>query len=223
MRCDKCATLRDSLRRARSRASTVEPVLVDPAANSIITQAIDKNMGQATTLEQLFLQQQVEYQRLGGHAMRWHPLIVRWALTLHQKSKAAYRTMRETGFIHLPSERTLNEYAHSRSICPGVDIDGLLQFAERKRDESFAVLVDEMRIRDGICYRQSTGEMMGYAALGSLNEAIHDKRDQLATHAVVFMLQGVKKRDTIVAATYFSTSASSTELYSMLWEVGQNI
>ena len=47
-----------------------------------------------------------------GCQVRWHPSFIRWCLNLKLTSSAAYRTLRSTGTLVLPSERTLRDYTH---------------------------------------------------------------------------------------------------------------
>lgn len=50
--------------------------------------------------------------------VRWHPMIIRWCLNLKLLSTSAYNAMRTSGFIQLPSERTLRDctnYFQSKS------------------------------------------------------------------------------------------------------------
>lgn len=44
--------------------------------------------------------------------IRWHPLMIKWCLNLKLISSAAYHTVRTSGFLRLPSERTLRDYTH---------------------------------------------------------------------------------------------------------------
>ena len=44
--------------------------------------------------------------------MRWHPLMVKWCLNLKLISSATYYAVQTSGFLHLPSERTLRDYTH---------------------------------------------------------------------------------------------------------------
>ena len=44
--------------------------------------------------------------------MRWHPLVLRFALKLKYLSDTAYRAIRQSGVVNLPSERTLSDYTH---------------------------------------------------------------------------------------------------------------
>ena len=42
--------------------------------------------------------------------MRWHPRMIKWCLNIKLHSSAAYEAIRESGFISLPSSRTLRDY-----------------------------------------------------------------------------------------------------------------
>ena len=44
--------------------------------------------------------------------MRWHPAMIKWCLYLRHRSSGAYETLRKTGCIYLPSQRTLRDYTH---------------------------------------------------------------------------------------------------------------
>jgi hypothetical protein len=44
--------------------------------------------------------------------IRWHPLMIKWCLNLKLISGAAYHTVQSSGFLCLPSERTLRDYTH---------------------------------------------------------------------------------------------------------------
>ncbi len=43
---------------------------------------------------------------------RWHPSMIKLALTLHSQSPAAYRTLLDTGLLALPGETTLHDYTN---------------------------------------------------------------------------------------------------------------
>ena len=51
--------------------------------------------------------------------VRWHPVIVKWCLNLKLMSTSAYHALRTSGFIKLPSERTLRDYTHLFVNKPG--------------------------------------------------------------------------------------------------------
>jgi len=44
--------------------------------------------------------------------MRWHPTMIRMCLNIKLLSTSAYHALRTSGFLKLPSERTLRDYTH---------------------------------------------------------------------------------------------------------------
>ena len=64
-------------------------------------------------LQQIFWDQQLEAARKSNaKGMRWHPLMICWCLFLRHQSQSAYETLRQSGCIALPSQRTLCDYTH---------------------------------------------------------------------------------------------------------------
>ena len=51
--------------------------------------------------------------------VRWHPILIKWCLNLKLLSSSAYHAMKTSGFLKLPSERTLRDYVHYFSNTPG--------------------------------------------------------------------------------------------------------
>ena len=47
-----------------------------------------------------------------GTGMRWHPLMIKWCVNLKLISSSAYNALRTSGFLKLPSERTLRDYSN---------------------------------------------------------------------------------------------------------------
>ncbi|KAL5506287.1 hypothetical protein EMCRGX_G007900 [Ephydatia muelleri] len=70
------------------------------------------------SFEHIFWQQQIETasQNSSWH-MRWHPLMIRFCLSLRHKSGGAYELLRQSGCIKLPSQRTLQDYTHYVQSC----------------------------------------------------------------------------------------------------------
>ena len=50
---------------------------------------------------------------------KWHPLFIRWCLNIMLSSPRTYDVIRESGFICLPSRRTLRDYTNSTTIKAG--------------------------------------------------------------------------------------------------------
>ena len=59
----------------------------------------------------------------GNTGRRWHPLFIRWCLNIALTSSKTYDIMRDSGFITLPSKRTLRDYTHFFKSQPGFQIE----------------------------------------------------------------------------------------------------
>ena len=72
-----------------------------------------RDTGQCSDYQHLLIEHQLHYNALTNkRSMRWHPTIIKWCLFLKSKSSKAYKVMRDSGFLNLPSERTLYDYSH---------------------------------------------------------------------------------------------------------------
>ena len=89
-------------------------------------------------------------------SMRWDPLMVRWCLYLRHVSSSAYETVRETGIVKLPSQRTLRDYTYTAKAAAGFlkvkqMYIHLLQAAKLDmcpdREKHVIILMDEMHLR----------------------------------------------------------------------------
>ena len=79
----------------------------------------------SSCLQRLFWSQQLKSIQNTKTGMRWHPMIIRWCLAIRHKSQVAYDTIREAGFITLPSNRTLFDYSHYIKSDLGLNADSL--------------------------------------------------------------------------------------------------
>jgi len=67
----------------------------------------------SNSFRQLFWEEQLKaVKATDAQQMHWHPMIICWCLNLKLLSSSAYHSLRTTGFIKLPSERTLRDYAN---------------------------------------------------------------------------------------------------------------
>jgi len=71
------------------------------------------NFYEPDSFQHLFWDQQIKALSLNDkRSMRWHPLIIKWCLYLRHLSGKAYETLRQSGVLRLPSQRTLRDYTH---------------------------------------------------------------------------------------------------------------
>lgn len=122
----------------------------------------------------VYWEQQLDYHtHAKKQGMRWHPLIVHFALNLKYLSSNAYKAV--SGFISLPSERTLRDYTHWTEFTSGSSAAVI----ERMKDMDFdkltppenkvALSMDEMKVRKGLVFNKYTGSLMGFVDLGKVN------------------------------------------------------
>jgi len=63
---------------------------------------------QPGTFQHLFWEQQKKADSLqDNRSIKWHPLVIKWCLYLRHLSSKGYETLRQSGCIKLPSQRTL--------------------------------------------------------------------------------------------------------------------
>ena len=177
--------------------------------------------------QRIFWEQQLHYTSLDNkRAIKWHPLVIRFALNLKYLSSTAYRGVRESGLINLPSERTLADYTHWTTPHSGVQYEfieqlkGILDAELLSKPHNVALSMDEMKIKSSLVFSKHSGKLTGFVDLGSVNADIEDvlgndntkTEKKLADHAFVFQARAVFKPSiAIPVAHYFSASLSGTD------------
>ena len=129
------------------------------------------------SFQRVFWEQQVDaLSRKDARGMRWHPLMIRWCLYLRHRSPGAYETLRSSGCLVLPSQRTLRDYTHFVKASPGfsAEVDGQLMKAANidsieEWQKYVILLLDEMHIREDLVYEKNTGTLIGFTNLGEVN------------------------------------------------------
>ncbi len=196
---------------------------------SQLTPAVHKTFAPDSS-QYIFWEQQQQYNMLKEkRQMKWHLLLIRFALNLKYLSSTAYRAMRESGMIALPSERTLYDYTHWVKLHTGVQYEfverlkSLLETELSSRPHNIALSMDEMKIKNGLVFNKHTGSLTGFVDLGSANEDIErllgDSQTptvrKLADQAFVFVARAIFKPNlTVPIAHYFSASLSGTDMYT---------
>ena len=191
----------------------------------------------ADSVKRLFLEQQLKaITATTASARRWHPTILRWCLIMHKKSKTLYRYMRQSEFVCLPSERTLSDYRCYRDVNSGVDQLHILDCLEKYGEQDVSILIDEMKVQEGLVYNSSTGDLWGFvdsleadslldcvANSASTAPSTISKSEPLATHALSFMIRGLQSSLQAVVATYGSHCMTAERLFTRFWEVTANL
>ncbi len=74
----------------------------------------------AGSFARIFWDQQLQASSLkDARSMRWEPMMICWCLYLRHLSTGAYETLRSSGALKLPSQRTLRDFTHFTQATSG--------------------------------------------------------------------------------------------------------
>ncbi|KAH7959027.1 hypothetical protein HPB49_007361 [Dermacentor silvarum] len=141
-----------------------------------------------------------QIQSLKKNTMRgtpWTEKTLRKSLHLRLAcGKQGYKLMREIG-QPLPAERTLQHHLQNYKFQPGLLHDLMPAFAlkvgQMEPEERHATLmIDEIQLTPGLSYDASSGTVFGAPTMPLADGTLPDGCQ--ATHAVVFMIGGVRTR-----------------------------
>ena len=155
-------------------------------------------------------------------------------LNLKLLFSAAYHSLRTSGFIKLPSERTLRDYTQFFKSKSGfqAEIDQMLkkeaQLDKLPDHKKYVVLLfDETKVKESLVYDKHSAEVIGFVELGDVNEHLaqleqscsnQDKQHQVATHILALMVRGVFTTLRFPFAHFPSQTVTGDQLFSIIWE-----
>ena len=130
---------------------------------------------------------------------RYHPQIIRFVpLPLHGKSSAAYREVRESGGLILPSERVLRHCKNYFKPKAGISVENIEHLCDKSSSLAgiqryVVVVMDEMKMQSNLVSEKNSGDLIGFVDLGDLmtNYARLGDDDVIATHALTFLVRGI--------------------------------
>ena len=216
--------------------------ILDPEMNNYMSEILQNSEYFANELPEgsfrrLFWQQQ--FQALScknPRQIRWHPTMIKWCLNVKLRSTSAYKAMRDSGFIKLPSERTLRDYTHWTKVSSGFQPSSFeyllkeMKYEELEDWQKFVVLLhDEVKIKSDLVYCKHTGELIGFTNLGETNNRLLDLEKEcqeesdmtpdIATYMLVFMVRGITTR-LEYPLVHFPCSGGATAdlLFPLVWD-----
>ena len=220
---------------------TVDENLSDEISHQLDTKSDDALASFPTgSFQRLFWEEQQKASRCrGASGRRWHPLMIRWAMSLKLQSSTAYHHLRTSGFVVLPSERTLHDYIHFYNVGCGFHTDlnnelsAHIAKANINGQEKFVVLsFDEMRIREDLVYDKNSCNVIGFVNLGEVNnqlKRLEKSADNLpggvpiATHMLVFMIRGILSSFRFPYGHFPTTEITADYLFDIVWTAIRHI
>ncbi|XP_028404077.1 uncharacterized protein LOC114526750 [Dendronephthya gigantea] len=142
--------------------------------------------------------------------------IIRFALSLHGKSPAAYRELRDSGALILPSERVLRDFKNYLKSKAGINIENIDNLKEKASPLSgiqrYVVLVmDEMKIQSNLVFFYSDQEFalhtlpklsLDHIVLTSYSKMKVRLATQVLSKSVAFALEESGKDDVTGTAQF---------------------
>ena len=219
----RCQQLEEELERMKVLLQK-QSVQINEGLSSDLIEIIGKE-GKTTPFMDLFWQQQKKMFSRSPRGVRFHPAIIRFALSLCIKSPSAYEELQKSGVIRLPSQRTLASYKNYIRPQPGFSRQVLDELIRATKDFSgfkrfIAMLFDEMKVKSNLVFDKHNGDMIGFLDLGDLeiNLATLEQEDDLATHILVFFLRGLAINLKFSLAYFSTNTANCEQLFHLFWE-----
>ncbi|XP_034246797.1 uncharacterized protein LOC117648399 [Thrips palmi] len=195
-----------------------------------------------TDIQKIFLEQQMRASAVKSKTgMRWHPMMIRFALHLKSISPAAYDAARQSGMIALPCVRTLFDYSSVYKPETGTNAKILEDISKKVSElkesyQKFHVLMfDEMTTSQNLVYSKETGELFGYAHLSEVSKEMNELQRQLegekevectppiADHMLTYMIKGTASGVKEAVASYPTKKLTKEQLYERTWDVIGNL
>ena len=143
----------------------------------------------------LFSEQQKQFTKnISATSNRYHPMFVRFCLSLASKLASAYDELRSNNVLTLPSCRTLGDYKNAIKPHAGINpavIQELIKTTElfTGHQRNIVLSFDEMKIQQNLVYDKYSGDLVGYVDLGDpdLNYAAFKNQDDWQHMFLFFM------------------------------------
>ena len=194
---------------------------------------IDDNGLESPSLS-LLMEDQIK--RLKNGKSQWHPLILKWALTIWDKGGgAAYSALRESGFISLPSESTLKRMTRGSQQHVGIVPDHIRRIKEsadnfglKEHEREVVLMFDEIHIQAGLRWKLHTSEdgevvreLVGFGDETDAKLAPDDTAGTGALSRVIlqYMVRSVCGKWCKAVAFYAFRVSSHIRLHETFWEV----
>ena len=220
----KCTELEKKKSKMQEQINLIG-VKVTPVLKDDVHDLMENNLEAVSPFMKLFWKEQKKYLSINPNARKYHPMIIRFCLSLAAKSPSTYDELRNSNILILPSRGTL--VIRQNAIWPhaGLNrsvIDELIKIASLlKGYQRCAVLsFDEIKIHENLVFDKCTGDLIDYVDLGDieLNYGTFQDVNDLATHALVYYVRGIAS-DLKFSLAYFATKGvNAYQIMPTFWE-----
>ena len=104
--------------------------------------------------------------------------VAKWCLRLKLRSSSCYNAIRSSGVLHLPSERTLQDYVNwakpttgfSTSVDNQLLSEAAIGSSQIPDHHQYVCLVfDKCKVKEDLVYNKHSGELIGYTNASDIN------------------------------------------------------
>ena len=221
----RCAELERQLNEMRVELEKTNIEVDHELSNDFSKILNSANDADITPFMKLFWEQQKKLFSGSSKGVRYHPMIIRFCLSLAAKSPSCYEELRNSKVLILPSQRRLKDYRNAIRPQRGFN-DKVIEELKSLTNSYFDVqryvvlLFDEMKVQSNLVLDKGTGELIGFTDLGDLdlNFAVLDKTDEIATHALAFIVRGVSTQLKFCLAHFSTNGVTASQLMPIFWE-----
>ena len=181
---------------------------------------------EATPHMKFFWQEQMKLLQSSKMGRRYHPQVIRFALSIHSKSPSAYRELRDSGALILPSQRVLRDYKNYFKPKPGISKENVESLCEKISSFSpvqryVAIIMDEMKIQANLVFDKVSGDLVGFIDLGdpmtNFASISDEDVDPIASHALAFLVRGLCTDLKHIIAYFFTGNVTSYQIMPLFW------
>ena len=221
----ECSVLKAKVKSMQAQIENDSIAVSETLEKDVLTIMGGQNL-ETTPHMKFFWEQQVRLRQANKLGRKFHPQVIRFALSIHAKSASAYRELRDSGALILPSERVLRDYKNYFKPGAGIIKENVEELKEKASKFSeiqkyVAVIMDEMKIQENLVFDKTSGELIGFIDLGDplTTFANTDEETPIASHALVFLVRGLCTNLKHVVAYYFTGNVTSFQLLPLFWKV----
>ena len=154
-------------------------------------------------------------------------------MNLKLLSSSAYHCLSTSGFVKLPSERTLRDYTHVFKSTTGfqTEVDNMLR--EEVGKESWknyiVLLLDEMKVQESLVYDKYSCHVVGFVEINDIKHQMNILENQtssnlppIATHLLTIMVRGLFTSCKFPYAHFPTDCLTGDQMFPIVWDPGGN-
>ena len=158
----RCKDLEAKVKRLQVQIEKHGISVSEPLEKDLLAIMSGQNL-ETTPHMKFFWEQQMHLLQSTKMGRRYHPQVIRFALSIHCKSPSAYRELRESGALILPSERVLRDYKNYFKPGAGITKENIEELKGKTSEftgvqKYVAVIMDEMKIQENLVFDKTSGE-----------------------------------------------------------------